>query len=90
MKTRITGTVAVALLCVVGAVGCSRGSDDTQSRSAASEAKLIKVECYWEMRSGDEPVEWEREIPEGDTAAYEQAEKDCTATRSGAMIRVVS
>jgi hypothetical protein len=96
MKAKIAALAAVVALVVGTAAGCSTGSDQQSTGEGAARsaseatADLIKVECYWKMRSGDEPVEWERELPEGDTAAYEQAEKDCTATRSGAKIRVVS
>lgn len=96
MKAKMAVLAAVAFLAAGTVAGCSSGSDqqaaDAGEERSASEAAagFIKVECYWEMRSGDEPVEWERELPEGDTAAYEQAEKDCTATRSSAKIRVVT
>lgn len=86
MGTRLlTGMVVAGTLLVAG---CGSGSDE-QGREAVAAPETVKVECFWTMRSGDEPVLWERELPVGDADARTKAEQDCTAERSSATLRDV-
>jgi hypothetical protein len=42
------------------------------------------------MRSGDEPVVWERALPVGDEVAYSKAAEDCAKDQSGGKLRTVN
>jgi ABC-type glycerol-3-phosphate transport system substrate-binding protein len=82
--------LALGLLLTLGVVGGCASDDGGSERSASATADTVTVECYFEMRSGDEPVVWERELPVGDEAAYSKAAEDCAKDQSGGKLRTVN
>lgn len=84
MVKRQVGLVVGAVLAAGAVAGC--GSSEDTERSASG-TDTITVECYVAMRSGDEPVVWERELSADDDTAYANAEQDCARDQSGGKLR---
>lgn len=87
MTKRTVGLMAGALLAIPAVAGCASNGGDTERSASGSDS--ITVECYVAMRSGDEPVVWERDLPAGDNSAFAKAEEDCARDQSGGKLRTV-
>ena len=90
MMTRYARLLAGFALAAGVLAGCGGDSGNDREASAGDEADTITVECFWTMRSGDEPVIWERDLPKGDAAAYAKAEEDCVKEQASAQLRTVA
>ena len=89
MATQRMG-LALGLLLALGVVGGCASDDGGSDRGAGATGDTVTVECYFEMRSGDEPVVWERALPVGDEVAYSKAAEDCAKDQSGGKLRTVN